>query len=228
VLDYSYLPAGIKDPLIWKYELDQRTYSPENDPTPEMVEDPPGDQSFAYLDLCLETMDVAVTEFRIRRGAGLVCPASGIDQRYIPPGDYTEYKRTRSMRAAAPLDLDFPRLELRPETAAPGKAHAPENKGLNAEVYNPEYFDNLCRWVPSPRDCFEPVYGLDCIYTEEPTYMQPVGFWTLTHADVTADVPGAIPARSIVFGFQPVLFDTTATRGAIEHVLFDEWKLPRK
>ena len=132
------------------------------------------------------------------------------------------------MRAAAPLDFNFPRLELRPETAGPGKAHAPENQGLNVEVYNPQYFFDDCLYIQGSRDCFEPVYGLECLYTSEPTFMQPVAFWTSEHADVIAEAPGAIPARSIVIGFQPVLCDTTAIRAAIEHVLFNEWQLPRK
>jgi hypothetical protein len=228
VLDKAYTPTGIRIPLIWKYEINLEAHSQSNPPTPEMIEDPPGDQTLAYLDLCTETMDIAVTDFRIRRNVDQVCPASGTDQRFIPPGDYNEYKRTRSMRAAAPLDLNFPRLELRPETAGPGKAHAPELQGLNTEVYNPQYFFDDCRYIQGSRDCFEPIYGLECFYTEEPTFMQPIAFWTSTHADVVAEAPGAIPARSVVFGFQPVLCDTVAVRTAIENVLFDEWKLPRK
>ena len=132
------------------------------------------------------------------------------------------------MRAAAPLDFNFPRLELRPETAGPGKAHAPENRGLNVEVYNARYFFDDCRYIQGPRNCFEPVYGLECFYTAEPTFMQPVAFWTSTYAHVQAEAPGAVPARSILIGFQPVLCDTNAIRTALEHVFFDEWRLPRK
>jgi hypothetical protein len=228
VLDKSYTPDGLRIPVIWKYEIDLKRHSQSDPPTPEMVEDPPGDQTVSYLDLCLETTDIAVTDYRLRRNYDHVCPVSDADQRYIPPGQYIEYRRTRSMRAAAPLDPNFPRLELRPETAGPGKAHAPENQGLDAEVYNAQYFFDDCRWVQESRDCFEPIYGLECLYTSEPTFMQPVAFWTSTYADIVAEAPGAIPARSIVFGFQPVLCDTVAIRTAIENVLFDEWQLPRK
>jgi hypothetical protein len=193
-----------------------------------MVEDPPGDQTFAYLDACLETMDVAVQSYQIRRAGETICNVAGRNERYIPAGDYPEYERTRSMRAAIPLDLNFPRLELRPETAGPGKAHAPEKKGLNVEVYNPEYFSEFCLYAAPPRDCFQPIYGLDCFFTDEPTYEQPVAFWTTTHEDVVAEAPGAVGARSAVFGFQPVLCDTVAVRDALEYIYFDEWKLPRK
>jgi hypothetical protein len=226
VIDRTYTPNGTKYPMIWKYEIDLTRHSQSEEPTPEMVEDPPGDQTTAYLDFCVETMDIAVQEFRLRRGSENICPVSGFGMRWIPEGDFFEYERTRSMRAAVPLDLTFPRLDLRPETAGPGKAHAPEKKGLAVEVYNPKYFSDYCLYAASPRDCFEPIYGLECIYTEEPTYLQPVAFWTSTYADVQAEAPGAVPARSALWGFQPVLFDTVAVRSALEYTLFEEWDLP--
>jgi len=152
-------------------------------------------------------MDLSVQEFRLRRGVDLVCAVSGVNQRYIPPGDYLEYVRTRSMRAAVPLDLNFPRLDLRPETAGPGKAHAPDKKGLAVEVYNPQYFFEDCLYIQGSRDCFEPVYGLECLYTAEPTFKQPIGFWTSTYVrrcpggsagcGYGTKHPARIPARSV-------------------------------
>jgi hypothetical protein len=139
-----------------------------------------------------------------------------------------EYLRTRSMRAAMPIDPNFPRLELRPETAAPGKAHDPNVKGLDVEVYNPQYFFDHCISVQRPRDCFEAIYGLDCFETSEPTYGEAIAFWTSTYADIVADAPGAVAARSAVFGFPPVLFNPSEVKPAIEHILFQEWQLPRK
>jgi len=35
-------------------------------------------------------------------------------------------------------------------------------------------------------------------------------------------------ARSVVFGFPPVYFNPAQVKPGIEHVLFDEWQLPRK
>jgi hypothetical protein len=227
VMDRTYT-RGARYPIIWKYEIDLTVHSQTRPPTADMVENPPGDQTLAYLDMCVETMDLSVQEFRLRRGVDLVCAVSGVNQRYIPPGDYNEYRRTRSMRAAVPLDLDFPRLDLRPETAGPGRAHAPDKTGLETEVYNPKYFFDDCRHTQASRDCFEPVYGLECFYTEEPTFMQPIAFWTSTYDTVLAEAPGAVSARSILIGFQPVLCDTTDIRAALEHVFFDEWRLPRR
>jgi hypothetical protein len=228
VIDRQYTPKGVRYPIIWKYEVDLVRHSQKNPPTPEMVANPPGDQCLAYLDMCVETMDIAVSDFRYRRDGDIICSVARLDQRFIPPGDYVEYRRTRSMRAAVPLDFNFPRLDLRPETAGPGKAHAPDKLGLETEVYNPQYFFDDCLYTQASRDCFEPVYGLECLYTAEPTFMQPVAFWTSTHANVLAEAPGAVMARSILIGFQPVLCDTTAVRTALEHVFFDEWRLPRR
>jgi hypothetical protein len=133
------------------------------------------------------------------------------------------------MRAGMPLDPDFPRIELRPETAAPGKWHAETNRGLNCEVYNPAYFmlREVCRYTPrQSRDCFQPIYGLECLDTAEPTYGQPVAFYTSVFEDKVAGATGAVGARSVVFGFPPVLFKPDQIRGAIERVLFTEWQLP--
>jgi len=224
-VDKVYVPSGIRYPVIWKYEIDMRTWDQTRAPTTEMIEHPPGDESFSYLDMCVETMDFAETSYRRRRGTGYNCNV--VSARFIP-ADLIEYQRSRTMRAAESLNPNFPRLELRPETAGVGKAHSPDKKGLNPEVYNPQYFFDLCPFAIRPRDCFEPIYGLDCFFTDEPTFMQPIAFWTSTFANRIAEAPGAIPARSIVFGFPPVMCDTAAVRTSIEYVMFDEWQLPRK
>jgi hypothetical protein len=209
--------SGVRFPAIFKYDL-LRGPGGQNQPN---VKDPPGDQSFPYLELCLETMDFSMTAHNIRRD-GTVCPIVKI--RKAPPTGL----RDHTMRAAIPLDPGFPRLELRAETAAPGKAHDPDVKGLNVEVYNPEYFFDHCNYVHEARSCFEPIYGLDCFDTSEPTYSQPVAFWTSTFAHVEAEVPGAVAARSVLLGFPPVMFEPDQVRPAIEYILFDEWRLPRK
>jgi hypothetical protein len=219
---------GMRYPTIFKYDLEQITYSQDIAPTSEMVQNPPGDESFPYYDMCLETMDYAVSAVRVRRSAIHYCPV--VTERWIPPAreEAAEYLRTRSMREAIPIDPAFPRLELRPETARAGAAHAPNVKGPDAEVYNPQYFFDTCISVHGPRDCFEPIYGLGCFDTSEPTYGQPIAFWTSTYAHVQADVVGTIPARSAVFGFLPVFFKPAQVQEALEVILFDEWQLPRK
>ncbi len=96
-----------------------------------------------------------------------------------------------------------------------------------------QYFFDLCEFMPSSsRGCFQPIYGLECFDTSEPTYGQPVAFWTSVFLHRKAEVPGAIYARSAVFGFPPVMFTPgekgtgEGSRAAIEKILFDEWKLP--
>jgi hypothetical protein len=225
VINRARLKEGVRLPIIWKYELDLITYSQTKPPTQEQIDDPPGDQSLAYLDLCLETMDLAAyPHYQILRNLDYTCEVA--TSRPMPPSNTAEYTRTRTMRAAEPLDPGFPRLDLRPEAAGPGKWYSPEFRGLNSEVYNPQYFFDVCLYISGSRDCFEPIYGLDCIYTAEPTYMQPVAFLSKEYADSAKVAEGVFPAPSVVFGFPPVFCDTTAVRGAFEHIFFDVWQLP--
>ncbi len=89
--------------------------------------------------------------------------------------------------------------------------------------------ETVCRFTPrQSRDCFQPIYGLECLDTGEPTYGQPVAFWSAVFEDKVAGASGAIGARSVVFGFPPVLFNPDEIRGAIENVLYSEWQLPVK
>jgi hypothetical protein len=170
-------------------------------------------------------MDFAFTDF-LRRRAGNVqgnCPITFV--RTVPPGA----RRDHTMRAAIPADPRFPRLELRREAAALGRAYHEDVKGYDAEVYNPPYFPPICYNVPrTPRPCFQPIYEVECLDTEEPTYRAPVAFWTSAFADRVANVPGAVAARSAVFGFPLVYFEPDQVRGAIEAIMFDEWQLPRR
>jgi hypothetical protein len=213
-------------PLIFLYELDARQeMSGDN----YDVSQPSGDESFAYLDLCLECMDLAKTDYNRRRNENVKC--SVVKQRTVSPTGL----RDHTLRAAVPADPNFPRLELRVETAGPGKYHQPSSQGLDTEVYNPQYFMTLCPFVPrNSRGCFEKIYLLESFTPSEPTYGQAVAFWTSTFADRVADAPGTIGARSAVFGFPPVLFTPGSrerpmegVRGAIEYIVFDEWQLPR-
>jgi hypothetical protein len=228
VVDLSFAERGLKYPMIFKYDLDLRAYSQEDAPTVQMVANPPGDESFAYFELCLETMEYSLTDVLARRSGGYHCSNSRYRWVPITVEEQLEYLRTRTMRAAIPLNPEFPRLELRPETALPGKAHGPESRGLDVELYNQSYFFDICSSVLDSRECFEPIYGLECFEESEVTYGQPIAFWTSTFAHVEAEAPGTIPARSALFGFAPVYFKPDQVRGAIENVVFDEWQLQRK
>jgi len=215
-----------RHPLIFLYELEGEQANPPGD---LQINNPVGDQSFAYKELCLEVIDYAYQTTQ-RRRTGV-----GVRQQYCPVNNWRRVDastlRTDTMREGLPIDAGFPLIELRPEVTATGKFYAPSAQGIDSEVYNPAYFRKgaACVYVPTqPRPCFQPIYGLGCIDTLEPTYNQPVAFWTSAFADRVADVPGAVGARSVVFGFPPVLFKPDQMRGAFEYIMFEEWQLPRK
>jgi hypothetical protein len=214
----------VRHPLILKYELEggQTGSGPD-------LNNPIGEESFGYKELCVDVIDYGYMNFTRRRYHQQTplyyCPVQAyrrVDSNSL---------RDDTMRGANPLDPNFPPLELRDEVTQAGKAYQPSEKGLDAEVYNPAYFriGQACQFVPSaPRPCFEPIYGLTCFDTQEPTYNQPVAFWTSAFADRVADAPGAIGARSVVFGFPPVFFKPEQVKPALEHIFFDEWQLPRR
>jgi hypothetical protein len=115
------------------------------------------------------------------------------------------------MRIALPIDMTtgggFPQLELRPEVSDPGKFF--ESVGMEVDIYNPVYFSTMtpCGGVAETiplRDCFQPIYGNGCNNTSSIIYNESVAFWTSRFADRVADVPGAVGARSAVWGLHPV------------------------
>ena len=227
VINRAELRSDLRFPVIWFYDLEgkQDGY--------DLEEPQVGDLSFAYRELCLETMDYALMKPTLwRRASGMnreVCPVSTVRRNGIVPGVEPDV----TMREALSLDPNFPTMALRNEAADPGQWYEPTVRGLDAEIYNPFYFQGSsgkpgsCQHVPAPRSCFKSVYGLGCFDTLEPTYKQPVAFWTSAFADRVADVPGAVGARSIVFGFPPVFFEEADFQPVMNHILFDEWKLPR-
>jgi hypothetical protein len=164
------------------------------------------------------------------RGKNQYCRIDGVR----PHDGFSTSLRDDTMREAHSLDPNFPSLALRPEAAAPGKWYDPAVRGLDVEVYNPAYFrkgsgvTGSCDYVPvAPRSCFQPIYGLGCFDTLEPTYNQPIAFWTSAYANHVADVPGSVGARSVVFGFPPVFMPPDDFRPGMDYILFNEWKLPR-
>jgi hypothetical protein len=210
--------GSIRYPIIWLYELDgKQDGAPVIDPTV-------GELSFAYRELCLETLDFAVATSQRVRNKDCYCRVDGIRMH----GGPATTLRDDTMREARSLDPNFPTLPLRPEAAAPGQWYDPAVRGLDVEVYNPAYFSNYCSFVPrSPRPCFQPIYGLGCFDTLEPTYDQPIAFWTSAYADHVGSAPGTVGARSIVFGFPPVFLPPDEFKPSMDYILYDEWKLPR-
>jgi hypothetical protein len=211
---------NVRFPIIWLYELEgKQSDAPVLDPTV-------GDLSFAYRELCLETMDFAIQNTQRVRGKNQYCRIDGLR----PHGPAATSARDDTFRGAYALDPNFPSLSMRHEASDPGQWYDPTQRGLDCEVYNPAYFrlGAACQYVPrNPRPCFQPIYGLECFDTLEPTYHQPIAFWTSAYADRIADVPGAVGARSVVFGFPPVFLPPDEFRPGMEYILFNEWKLPK-
>ncbi len=118
---------------------------------------------------------------------------------------------------------------IRPEVAGIGKWYHESRLGLNSDIYNPPYFGELCNYLAEtspPRDCFQPMYGLECLNTSSAIYGAPVAFWTSEYEN---RIPrgGGVPARSAVWGFEPIFFNPDEVKEAMNIILFDEWQLPR-
>jgi hypothetical protein len=77
-----------------------------------------------------------------------------------------------------------------------------------------------------PRDCFEPIYGLECLNTSSAIYGAPVAFFSSRNASRIP--PDGQPGRSAVWGFEPIFFHPNQVKEALNIILFDEWKLQRE
>jgi len=182
-----------------------------------------GDESYAYKDCCLNVLDIAFGQSRSGfRRLPTPCAVHNIRERS---------QRTEGLRECIPMDgtYAFPRLTLRPEVSSFGKWFHESRAGLNSDIYNPPYFQSICNHLAEtfpPRDCFEPMYGLECLNTSSAIFGAPVAFWTGAHAN-RVPAGGGEAARSAVWGFQPVYFNPNQVREALAIILFDEWKLPR-
>ncbi|NIM18983.1 MAG: hypothetical protein GTO51_01200 [Candidatus Latescibacteria bacterium] len=205
-------------PFIFQFEL----LGDQDGDYANQVDNPVGDQSFAFQDMCLDVLDIAYTGWNVLRRPGSDENGCGVTHqrlvRHIEDG----------LRECLPIDPKFPLLQLRPEVGEVGRFYAPDARGLNDEMYNPPYFIRCGSLRLEPRDCFEPIYGHGCIDGISAIYNAPNAAWTSVFANVIPDIPGGVGARSATWGFEPVFFDTTAVREAVEVILFDEWKLPQK
>ena len=187
------------------------------------VDNPVGDNSFLFHDMCLDVLEIAYTGWNDLRRPGATENGCGV----------THVRRVRpvedGLRHAIPIDIDmdFPALSLRPEVSTVGKFYSEASRGLNDELYNPPYF-TCGRLDLGPRDCFEPIYGHGCLDLLSPLYDAPIATWTSVFESVVPDIPGGLGKRSVVWGFEPFFMDTTAVKQAIEKIIFDEWELPSK
>ncbi|MBP2681214.1 MAG: hypothetical protein H6Q78_1077, partial [Candidatus Krumholzibacteriota bacterium] len=218
----SFAPRVPAIPLILRYELggDQDGAYEDSQIGVRGI----GEASFAYSDCCLNVLDVAYISvpMSIRRDGRDGCPTNTV--RRAPQSG-----RDDGLRVAVPATgtYTFPALDLRPEAAGPGMFYAADLKGLNGDVYNPPYFENICAAYTEygSRSCFEPIYNNGCLNAGSKIYGAPVAFWTSVYADHTA--PGSVAARSAIWGFHPVYFNPEQVREALDIVFFDEWQLAR-
>lgn len=209
-------------PIIFRYELggDQDGAYEDSEIGIHGI----GEESFGYGDCCLNVLDIAyITSGSIRRAGANGCPVNTV--RPAPQSG-----RTDGLRVALPAmgSGNFPTLTLRPEVSLPGRVYAEELSGLNCDIYNPPYFEDVCQAYTEydTRSCFEPVYGNGCLNVNSKIYDAPVAFWTSVYADRVAH--SGVPARSAVWGFHPVYFKPNEVRAALNIVLFDEWQLARR
>jgi len=203
-------------PFMFRYDLEGQLLLPNLDGQPI------GDQSFAYQELCLETLDFAIPDPAQVRGDTYLCNVWWQRSPHSPTRLIDD-----GMREAIPYDPAFPRLELRQQaTLGTGYAYSPNRRSYEAEIYNPQYFFDECDWAIGSRDCFQPIYGMHCLRQSSPNYGQPVAFFTSAFADRIAEAPNSVGARSAVFGFPPVYFKPSQVKPGIEHILFCEWQLP--
>jgi hypothetical protein len=179
-----------------------------------------GENSVAYNNCCLNVLDIAfIQNPNGVRHSPSACPVDRIRDRN---------RTTDGLRACVPIDESFPRLTLRPEVSGLNLWYHESRRGLNCDLYNPPYFGTICNDLAEtspPRDCFQPMYGLECLNTSSAIFGAPVAFWSSRHASRIP--PAGVPARSAVWGFEPVFFNPSQVKQAINIILFDEWKLPR-
>jgi hypothetical protein len=201
-------------PFVFRYESagDQSGF----------VTDPVGENTFGYNDFCLNVLD---TSFGVSARRGWISRTG------CSVSDFRNFDgKNEGLRAAVPVDTtySFPRLELRPEVSAAGKFYNEGQLGLNTDIYNPLYFDMACPTaeLEPRRDCFDPMYVLECLDQSSGVFEQPVAFWTSRYAHVPN--PDGLAARSAVWGFEPVYFNPAQVKQALEIILFDEWQLPRR
>jgi len=215
------ITTNCRYPFIFQYEL----LGDQDGNYDNQIDNPVGDNSFAYRDMCLDVLDIAYTNYNTLRRPGTNENGCGVTgTRQVSP-------KNDGLRECLPRDedFDFPLLTLRPEVSAFGMAFAETKSGINDELYNPEYFH--CGQLDlGPRDCFQPIYGHGCLNQKSAIYMAPNAAWSSAFAHVVPKVQSGISvaARSAVWGFEPAYFDTMATRGALEKIIFEEWKLPSK
>jgi len=215
VINRDFFVSSARFPFLYKYELEgnQSGQYGEQVDADRYV----GDASFAYLDACVSSLDIAATTHgslrrRLENGCGVEL-IRDVNAR----GD--------GLRTAVSVAPGFPDLELRTEVAGPGRFYAPESRGLIDELYDPFFFD-FCVWSER-RSCFQPIYTHSCADPQSPLVGAAIAGWSTVYADRDPEVPGGVKARSAFLGFEPFFFDPVTAKQMIDRIVFDEWQVLR-
>jgi hypothetical protein len=112
-------------------------------------------------------------------------------------------------------------LHLWEEVTKPGRYFEPSVRGFHfVEVYDPEY------WMMSQglhsQSCFHPIFRMRTRNAKSVLDNTTIAVWSTVHADVIANVPGAVAAPSVHLGFPPWYFNRDEMR-AFADVIFRKW-----
>jgi hypothetical protein len=202
----AYFSGGIQWPFITLYEAGG-TQTGNYNRDGEI-----GRVSFAYRDYCVDAIDIAAT--------------SSIRTEFCVVTRRSEYGD--GLRSIIPVDtLDLPEAALNSTVTLGGYFF--ETRGMNSEIYNPDYPSMAgCRaitYINEPRECIEFMFKQKTGNPLSVVNEAPVGIWTKTFARVMP--PVGMPARSVLWGFEPYFLEEIPINEALQLILFEEWKLQK-
>ena len=119
-----------------------------------------------------------------------------------------------------------PELHLWEEVTKPGRYFDPMTRGFHyVEAYDPAYWMMGLGLLSQP--CFHPIYRMRTRSTKSALDHAAIAVWSTVHADVIANVPGAVAAPSVHLGFPPWYFNRDEMR-AFADAVFREWGILRE
>jgi hypothetical protein len=114
-------------------------------------------------------------------------------------------------------------LELWERVQRPGMFFDPTVRGFHyVEIYNPGYWMTIVK--ASQQYCIHPMYRMRSRSPQSVINNACVAFWTTKYADVVADIPGAVAAPSVHFGF-PLWFFNRAQTDSLADAILSEWSI---
>ena len=172
--------------------------------------------SMAYRDYCVTVLDKA--QPALRRDSRV--PVRSV----VTDAMSYAVKDTRDPVTVAHDKLPST-LRLWETVTLPGMFFDPTVRGLYyAELYNPSYWMYTVK--AQQQSCFHPMFRMRTRSEYSVVNNATVAFWTTKYADVVADVPGAVAAPSVHFGF-PLWFFNRAQVDSVADVIFREWNIAR-